>query len=80
MKAWYVMKAGRISSGWGFDGGKINHIIIAEDAPYAGSQDNALCGTYPAVSWNHQSHEKPIGRVCTRCLRKLQRDERELTG
>ena len=70
MKTWYVTKAGRLSNGFGLDSGRVNHIVVSEKPLPPGSQANALCGTYPRVSWDFKSHEKPTGKVCTRCLAK----------
>jgi hypothetical protein len=72
VKIWYVTKAGRVSNGFGLDSGKVNHIVVSENPLPPGSQANALCGTYPKVSWDFKSHEKPTGKVCPKCVRKLE--------
>ena len=71
MKVWYITKAGSLRNGFNPNRGHVNHIYIS-DKKYSHLEDEALCGARPRLFWDNHWTEEPTGKVCTKCVRKLE--------
>ena len=71
MKVWYITKAGSLRNGFNPNRGHVNHIYIS-DEKYSHLEDEALCGARPRLFWDNHWTEEPTGKVCPKCVRKLE--------
>ena len=71
MKIWYIRKAGSLRNGFNPHAGTLNHIYIS-DEKHSHLENDALCGARPRLFWDNHWTEEPTGKVCPKCIRKLE--------